>query len=246
MERPIAPWRVLDADSDRAIAGTGQVGAMDRRSTTTIASWPVVGGLLLAGVIVVAAFAVVATGPAPVAIVQTDAAPVSVAEPGTSTLVATPLATVEAVEIIVHVAGAVARPGIVRLASGARVADAIDAAGGLSPRVDATRLGRDMNLAATLADGDQVIVPSRDDPTAPAATVGGPARTPSEEVGELVDINTATASALEELPGIGPVTAEKIIAARAEQPFATLDELVERKVVGAATLEKFRDRAVVR
>jgi competence protein ComEA len=245
MDRPIAPWRVLEIDAGRELASGGAVGRSETGGTASSRPWPVLGGLLLAGLIVVAAVVVVATGPAPVAIVQTDAAPVSVADAAASAVASTAVASTAPVDVVVHVAGAVMRPGIVRVGPGARVADAIDAAGGLSPRVDAARLGRELNLAAAVADGDQVIVPSRDDAPTTGTVAGGQAGTAGEGDG-LVDLNSATAAALEELPGIGPVTAEKIIAARTEQSFATLDELVERKVVGAATLEKFRDLVVVR
>ncbi len=147
--------------------------------------------------------------------------------------------------IVVDVAGAVANPGLYQLATGARVGDAIDAAGGFGPRVDVDRVGRELNLAATLDDGDQVRVPSRDDPTtAPGGGAsggsGGSGGNNGSGGGALVNLNTASQSELEELPGIGPVTAEKIIAAREEAPFRTVDELRERGLVGEKTFEDLR------
>ena len=147
-------------------------------------------------------------------------------------------------EIVVDVTGSVANPGLYHLATGARVGDAIDAAGGFGPRVDADRVGRELNLAATLEDGDQVRVPSRDDPTtAPGGGgSGGSGGTGSGSGGGLVNLNTASQSELEELPGIGPVTAEKIIAAREEAPFRSVEELRERGLVGEKTFEDLRAR----
>jgi len=142
-------------------------------------------------------------------------------------------------EIVVDVVGAVAKPGLYHLAPGARVGDAIDAAGGFGPRVDVRRVGQELNLAAAVADGDQVRVPSRDDPSA-APGGGGGSNGPGGAGGGLVDLNTASQSELEALPGIGPVTAQKIIGARAEAPFRSVDELRERGLVGEKTFEELR------
>jgi competence protein ComEA len=142
--------------------------------------------------------------------------------------------------IVVEVIGAVRRPGLVHLPPGSRVADAIAAAGGYSAAVDAAAAARSLRLAAPVADGDQVLVPARGTTdeaggTSAATQPGGP-----------IDVNTASEQELDSLPGIGPVTVAKIVAARTERPFASVDELVERKVVGQATLAKIRDLIVVR
>jgi competence protein ComEA len=144
--------------------------------------------------------------------------------------------------IVVDVAGAVVKPGVYELDTGARVGDAIDAAGGFSPRVDVERVGSELNLAAVLIDGAQVRVPSRDEPAAGGGgdgSAGGSSGAGGSET-RLVNLNTATESELDALPGIGPVTAGKIIESRAGSPFRTVDELRERGLVGEKTFENLR------
>jgi competence protein ComEA len=135
--------------------------------------------------------------------------------------------------LVVDVEGAVLRPGIIELPGGSRVADAIEAAGGYSPQADLAAAAAQVNLAATLRDGQQIVVP-----LVGASAGGGSGGAGS---GGLVDLNSASPDELDALPGIGPVTVEKIMAARAEQPFASFDELVTRKVMTAAQLDKVRD-----
>jgi competence protein ComEA len=236
MDRSVMPWRVLEAAEPAAEPSPVEP------ASTPWRTWPIIGGLATAAGLAAVAITLVASGPAPSAIVRPDTAAVvatdQAGEPGASI-------EVPPGEIVVHVAGAVARPGLVRLPVGSRVADAIDAAGGLGPRVDVGRLGREVNLAAVVNDGERVAIPSRDDPTiaaqGPTGSSGG-----SAPGGGLIDLNRATAGELEALPGIGEVTAGKIIAAREERPFQTLDELLDRKVIGRATLEKIRDLVVLR
>jgi competence protein ComEA len=211
--------------------------------------WWLIASLGLAAVLVTAAvLLVVGSGGGAVTVVGDSVGDIGavVAESGTPARGA-PSADAD---VVVDVQGAVLRPGIVRLPPGSRVADAIAAAGGFGPRVAAERVGHLLNLAAVVRDGDQVIVPSRDD--ASAAAGGQPAgAAPSGGLSQPhpagpIDLNTATATELDALPGVGPVTAAKIIAAREEQPFASVDDLRTRKVVGAATLEKIKDLVVVR
>ena len=97
---------------------------------------------------------------------------------------------------------------------------------------------------AALADGSSVRVPARGDPpVSPPPAVGGGA---SAAPGAPIDLNTATAEQLDTLPGIGPVTAAKILAARDEAPFAAVDELRSRGVLGEKTFERIRDLVTVR
>ena len=151
-------------------------------------------------------------------------------------------------EVLVDVQGAVVHPGVVRLVAGSRVGDAIAAAGGYGPRVAADRVGQVLNLAAIVRDGDQVVVPSRDDPATGggSGSASGGATAPSGGPSAPVDLNRATAAELDALPGIGPVTAAKIIAARDEQPFGSVDDLRSRKLVGPATFDKLKDLVTVR
>ncbi len=126
---------------------------------------------------------------------------------------------------------------------GSRVGDAIAAAGGYSAQVDIAAATSKLNLAEVLVDGQQVHVPLRGE-TASTPTAAGASQQPAAGSG-LIDINTASAEELDTLPGIGPVTAAKIISARQETPFASVDDLSQRGVVGAATLEKIRSLITV-
>jgi competence protein ComEA len=193
-----------------------------------------VAGLLLAAIVAVAAFVVAATsgGGAGVTVAgePSRASPYDSVAPAASSTGG----------VVVEVVGAVRQPGVYRLAPGARISDAIAAAGGYGARLDAGRAGRELNLAARVNDGDQIRVPSRDDPatggTAQGLAGGGG---PSTAVA-IVHLNSATAAELDSLPGIGPVSAAKILAARDKQPFAAIDDLRTRKLVGASTFDKIR------
>jgi len=145
-------------------------------------------------------------------------------------------------KLLVDVQGAVARPGIVRLAPGSRVADAIAAAGGYTKETDLLAAAGQINLAAVLSDGAQVFVPIRGIAGGGSGGSGSGSPGGAGSVGSgLVNLNTATPEELEALPGIGPVTVQKIVAARQERPFATLEELVERDVMHNGQLEDIRD-----
>lgn len=150
--------------------------------------------------------------------------------------------------LVVEVAGAVAHPGVYSLPQGSRAADVIAAAGGYASDVDPRQVEAQLNLAAKLQDGQVVRVPRRDEGSAasgPASASAAAAGVSAAAAGGLMDLNSATAEELDTLPGIGPATAAKILASREQQPFASVDDLVTRKVVAAATLAKFRDRVTV-
>lgn len=131
--------------------------------------------------------------------------------------------------ITVHVVGAVNRPSLYTMPRGSRVIDAIEAAGGVTEQADLTLL----NQAGVLTDGRQVRVPSKITPQI------GTVSSPSED--SPVHLNTATAAQLEQIPGIGPVTAKRIIEYRdTNGGFTSVDELVEVRGIGPKTLERLR------
>jgi competence protein ComEA len=139
--------------------------------------------------------------------------------------------------VVVHVAGAVRAPGVYRMRSGARVDDAVRRAGGALPRADLTQV----NLAAKVEDGRQIVVPRRVTAAAPA---GGAAATP--QPGVPLNLNTATLEQLDELPGVGPATAQKIIDYREEHGgFGSVEELGQVPGIGDVRLASLRDQVRV-
>ena len=138
--------------------------------------------------------------------------------------------------LLVDVAGWVRHPGVYEFGEGARVIDAIDAAGG----VRTGALLEALNLAAPLADGTQILVPREgQEGVAPPVTGGAVA-------GGLINVNTATATELEELPGVGEVIGQAIIDYRTENgPFTSVDQLLDVSGIGDATLENIRDLVTV-
>jgi competence protein ComEA len=135
-------------------------------------------------------------------------------------------------ELVIDVVGKVKHPGIVTLPPGSRVHDAIAEAGGVRGKVDPSTL----NMARVLTDGEQIIVGM--DPVA-SAPAGGTA----SASGAKISLATATLEQLDTLPGIGPVTAQAILDHRAEHgPFTSVDDLLDVRGIGEATLADFRDQ----
>jgi competence protein ComEA len=240
MDQSAAAWRVLDVEADGA--ARSEAPTSDSVPGRTRAHLVPIASIAAAAVLGVAAFVVAASGAEPSVDVD-GGGPFPAVSGGARFESGAPVGA-ERAPVLVDVQGAVVHPGVVRLPSGSRVGDAIAAAGGYGPRVAADRVGQMLNLAAVVRDGDQVIVPSRDDPAS-----GGGGATSSAATGgpsSPTDLNRATAAELDALPGIGPVTAAKIIAAREEQPFGSIDDLRSRKLLGPATFDKVKDLVTVR
>ena len=242
------PWRVLEAPGGVSTTPTGAdsptaaetegSGSTGLRLTGPVVKvlLTVVGAVACGALAFALAFAeasgeaLVVEGASPLPIVGASGA----LDPGTAAVGG---------EVVVEIVGAVPHPGVLRMPAGSRIGDVIAAAGGYGPRVDTVRAERELNLAATVKDGDQVRVPSRDD--VPAAGSAAPVQS-SGSTAAPVDLNHATQAELEALPGIGPATAQKIIAAREEAPFAAVEELRSRGVLGEKTFEKLRGLVAVR
>jgi competence protein ComEA len=138
--------------------------------------------------------------------------------------------------LVVHVVGEVRRPGLYRLRDGARIADAVRRAGGANRKADLAAL----NLAAPLVDGVQVLVPSRVVPS--TAGPAGSADGGSQGTAAHVSLSSATVDELDQLPGVGPITAQKIVDYRAEHgPFASVDDLDAVPGIGPTRIEQLRD-----
>jgi len=149
-------------------------------------------------------------------------------------------------QLVVHVVGQVLAPGLVRLAPGARVADAVEAAGGATPAADLSRV----NLAKAVVDGEQVVLPLPGEPlpagSAAGAGGGAGASGTGPAAGSPVDLNTADLAALDGLPGIGPVLAQRILDWRTENGrFTSVDELGEVTGIGDKLLTQLRDAVTV-
>ncbi|ACQ79993.1 competence protein ComEA helix-hairpin-helix repeat protein [Beutenbergia cavernae DSM 12333] len=233
-------------------------GAVDRRRRRARARWRVgvapraALGLVLAVAVVVVVLAVrslAADGGTPIP----DPAPGSASSAGSEDRTAdaspgetagpSPAVPSPTGEVVVHVAGLVASPGVVSLPPSSRVQDALEAAGGALPEADLAAL----NLARVLVDGEQVYVPAPGE--APPAGAGGAPGAPAAEGGSdggPVNLNTADLAALDTLPGIGPALAQRIVEWRtANGSFVDVEELTEVSGIGPATLERLRPLVTV-
>ena len=198
--------------------------------------------------------------PAGQAVPAEQAVPAGQAVPAVTTM---PSGSSVPQEVVVHVAGQVLHPGLYTVNVGGRLADAVAAAGGATPQADLDRV----NLAEPLADGSRAYIPALGQAEAPGtmpqdalgpglgSSQGSvPESTGTNEAdtgnsatpGGLVNLNTADEAALEELPGVGPVTAEAIVAHRSEVgPFTQVEDLLEVRGIGDAKLEGMADLVTV-
>jgi competence protein ComEA len=236
----------------------------ERRAVTLVTAFVrhvgpmrLVGAVAACVVVVIVGAWLFRPAPPPVEASLPFAAPIADAltEPVSGTVVATVVGTVVPTPssttlppIVVHVAGAVARPGLVRIEAGSRVADAIVAAGGPAPGAAADAL----NLAQVLVDGARVQVPLEGEAVQPVfappgARGDGTSRTDAEgRAPGPVDLNTASARELETLPGVGPATAAAIIDHRERNgQFRRVDDLLEVSGIGPAKFEALRDLVTV-
>jgi competence protein ComEA len=226
LNEAMPPWRTFSSDvRDRPDGAAAP--ATPGASTREAGRWLVpllagLGGAAAAVAVALLAAVVVLTGP------PLEDTPPAFGEP----LDAGPAAgdgilpsAGEAPPIMVDVAGAVVRPGLHRLRAGQRVGDAIEAAGGFAAHTDLAAAGQLLNLAQPLEDGAKVLVPELGLERAGAAADG------------RVDLNRAERAELESLPGIGPVTAGRIIAAREERRFGSARDLRTRGLVSESVFE---------
>ena len=142
--------------------------------------------------------------------------------------------------IVVHITGAVPRPGVYALPQGARVQDVISAAGGFLAEANKTGI----NLAKKLDDGEQLDIPYIEGSSSLVIATAAPTETGPAT--ELVNINTASESELDTLPGIGPTTAKKIIDYRdANGPILTIEDIINVPGIGPGTYERIKDLITV-
>ncbi len=162
---------------------------------------------------------------------------------------AEPLATeTPSAAVVVDVEGAVTAPGVHQLPSGSLLDDALAAAGGLIPTADLDRIARELNRSDKLKDHQKIYIPFVTERTV-ASTLGAggaPAVGTAGSASELINLNTATAEELDTLPGVGPSTAQKIIAYREQNgAFGSVEQLNDVSGIGDATFEKLKDLVTV-
>jgi competence protein ComEA len=142
-------------------------------------------------------------------------------------------------EIAVDVEGAVMKPGVYKFKENSRMQDALIAAGGMSDDADRAKVAKTINLASKILDGTKVYIPFVGDSETISSSDGASETSATEGDTETININTASSEELDTLPGIGQATAAKIIDNR---PYGSIQELLDKKVVGKSTFDKLKDK----
>ncbi len=246
MDPSATPWRILEDPADMTLGREAAAGPAPDRVVRVPRSAIVAGGLAL--LLAVGAFVLAFGSGSGGRVAVEGGVPLDSAQPGMSANADPRGVSGSGRIVVVEIVGAVERPGVFRLPAGSRVGDLVAAAGGYGRRVDTERAGRELNLAAALQDGDQIRVPSRDDAATPPGRPlagGGGRGAGAAPVSGPIDLNRATEAELDTLPGIGPITAAKIVASRDEQPFAAIEELRTRRLVGEKTFASLKDLVTV-
>lgn len=152
-------------------------------------------------------------------------------------------------QISVDISGAVEKPGVYKLSDGSRIEDVVKMAGGFSKEANTEYISKYLNMAQKISDGSKIYVPLQGEQAVAnqAGVVGGTTslsgvNSTGVKSGAKVNVNTATQAELEALPGIGPVTASKIIS---DRPFGSVEELLSKKVLGKSVFEKIKDQLVL-
>lgn len=238
-QRPLCgPRRAVNGEPDVAAAEISE-SALPERPSTQRSGWKAALKLSTRHIVVLAILALVAVAVAVVAITRTSATAVPLVTTSVEASSASPQPTASPKMMRVHVAGAVAKPGVVTVPEGSIVQDAIAAAGGLAPKADAG----DLNLAGPLTDGTQIVIGTTG---APRGDVVGGAPSTADNKDGLLNLNQATQAQLEELPGIGPVTAQAIIAWREEHGgFTSVADLRQVSGIGPKTFTKLEPLVTV-
>lgn len=159
-----------------------------------------------------------------------------------STVVKSSVSPTKGKQIMVDVEGAVQKPGVYEVGADSRLQDALIAAGGLSARADRAGVSKSLNLAAKVVDGAKVYIPVVGEAQPPQSPLSGGGSDVMGVSTGVVNINSASLSDLDALPGVGQVTAGKIIGNR---PYGSVDELVQKKIVGKKVFEQIKDRVSV-
>lgn len=139
------------------------------------------------------------------------------------------------INIAVDIEGSVINPGVYHLPLGSRIQDAFVAAGGLSPSADREFIAKTINLATKLSDGAKIYVPKIGENINLTAVIGAEIGSPTGQI----NINSSLEEELDSLPGIGPVTAQKIISGR---PYASINDLLEKKIVGGKVFDQIKEK----